>query len=172
MSATGLDVFDKTLQTNHSWLDEIMTNIGPNRTRVARAGIGPADCARPASDWVSGASRRSAPHPGRGLYYDQWRANEQPQKWRSLDEFLALVSADLSNVRPVNPTEGGPERCSRCLITMWTLDRSPKCVSASGGLSSAVASKRIGCKPASSVSDSSSAPLPSAHRSRCCHARS
>jgi uncharacterized protein (DUF2267 family) len=31
MSATGLDVFDKTLQTTHSWLDEIMTKIGPDR---------------------------------------------------------------------------------------------------------------------------------------------
>jgi uncharacterized protein (DUF2267 family) len=41
----------------------------------------------------------------RGIYYDQWRASEQPQKWRSLDEFLGLVSADLRNVRSVNPTE-------------------------------------------------------------------
>jgi hypothetical protein len=31
MSATGLDVFDKTLQTTHIWLDETMAEIGSNR---------------------------------------------------------------------------------------------------------------------------------------------
>jgi len=29
MSATGLDVFDKTLQTTNIWLDEIMAKLGP-----------------------------------------------------------------------------------------------------------------------------------------------
>ena len=31
MSANGLDVFDKTLQTTHIWLDELMAEIGPDR---------------------------------------------------------------------------------------------------------------------------------------------
>ncbi len=31
MSATGLDVFDKTLQTTHIWLKEIEDEIGPDR---------------------------------------------------------------------------------------------------------------------------------------------
>ena len=31
MSATGLDVFDKTLQTTNIWLDEIMAKLGPDR---------------------------------------------------------------------------------------------------------------------------------------------
>ena len=31
MSATGLDVFDKTLQTTNIWLDEVMADIGPDR---------------------------------------------------------------------------------------------------------------------------------------------
>jgi len=31
MAATGLDVFDKTLQTTNIWLDEIMDVIGPDR---------------------------------------------------------------------------------------------------------------------------------------------
>lgn len=31
MSATGLEVFDKTLQTTNIWLDEIMGAIGPDR---------------------------------------------------------------------------------------------------------------------------------------------
>ena len=31
MSATGLDVLDKTLQTTNIWLDEIMAKLGPDR---------------------------------------------------------------------------------------------------------------------------------------------
>jgi len=31
MSSTGLDVFDKTLQTTHIWLDELTQVIGPDR---------------------------------------------------------------------------------------------------------------------------------------------
>ncbi len=29
MSATGLEVFDKTLQTTNIWLDELMEDLGP-----------------------------------------------------------------------------------------------------------------------------------------------
>lgn len=31
MAATGLEVFDKTLQTTNIWLDDIMAEIGPDR---------------------------------------------------------------------------------------------------------------------------------------------
>jgi uncharacterized protein (DUF2267 family) len=31
MSATGLDVFDKTLQTTNVWLEAINSKIGPDR---------------------------------------------------------------------------------------------------------------------------------------------
>src|SRR5262245_1972713 len=31
LRATGLDVFDKTLQTTNIWLDEIMAKLGPDR---------------------------------------------------------------------------------------------------------------------------------------------
>ena len=32
MSQTSLDVFDKTVQTTNIWLDEIMAELGPERT--------------------------------------------------------------------------------------------------------------------------------------------
>ena len=31
MSATGLEVFDKSIQTTNIWLDEIMEDMGPDR---------------------------------------------------------------------------------------------------------------------------------------------
>jgi uncharacterized protein (DUF2267 family) len=37
MSATGLDVFDRTLQITHVWLDDIMAELGPDRQRAYHA---------------------------------------------------------------------------------------------------------------------------------------
>jgi uncharacterized protein (DUF2267 family) len=104
MSATGLDVFDRTLQTTHIWLDEIMEAIGPDR-QVA---------------WhVLGAVLRTlrdrlplglAAHLGaqlpllvRGLYYDQWHPRPKPLKLRSAKQFLDEVSGALGGIRPVDP---------------------------------------------------------------------
>src|SRR5688572_7184170 len=105
MSSTGLDVFDKTLQTTHIWLDELMQAIGPDR-QVAWHVLGT----------VLRAIRDRIPlglavHLGsqlpiliRASYYEQWRAPghtlENPP--RSLEEFLAPVAEQLANIRPVN----------------------------------------------------------------------
>ena len=106
MSNTGLEVFDKTVQLTNTWLGEIMERLGPDRQLA----------------WhVLGAVLRTvrdrlplglAAHLGaqlpllvRGTYYDQWQPNQDPQKWRSEEEFLSLVSEKLRNVRPVSPVE-------------------------------------------------------------------
>ncbi|MFL4971547.1 MAG: DUF2267 domain-containing protein [Xanthobacteraceae bacterium] len=103
MSATGLDVFDKTLQTTNTWLDEIMAELGPDR-QVAWHALGA----------VLRALRDRLPlglavHLGaqlpllvRGLYYDQWRPTPDVLKQRSAEEFLEHVSEGLANIRPVN----------------------------------------------------------------------
>jgi len=108
MSSTGLDVFDKTLQSTHIWLDELMQEIGPDR-QVAWHVLGT----------VLRAIRDRVPvglavHLGsqlpimvRGAYYDQWHAPGQTLQDppRSLDAFLEPISAQLSNIRPVNVRE-------------------------------------------------------------------
>jgi len=103
MSATGLDVFDRTLQITNIWLDEIMETLGPDR-QVAWHALGA----------VLRALRDRLPaglavHLGaqlpllvRGIYYDQWAPSEQALKQRSREEFLAHVSDGLKNIRPVN----------------------------------------------------------------------
>jgi uncharacterized protein (DUF2267 family) len=102
MSATGLEVFDKTVHTTNRWLQDIMNDIGPDR-HVA---------------WhVLGAVLRTlrdrlpltlAAHLGsqlpmliRGTYYDQWNPAHRI-KDRSLEEFLNHVKPQLANIRPVN----------------------------------------------------------------------
>jgi uncharacterized protein (DUF2267 family) len=106
MSATGLDVFDKTLQTTNTWLGEIMETLGPDR-QIAWHALGAV--LRTVRDRVplGLAAHLGAQLPLiiRGAYYDQWRPSEQPADWRSLDEFLSIVSGELRNLRPVDPKD-------------------------------------------------------------------
>jgi uncharacterized protein (DUF2267 family) len=102
MSATGLEVFDKTLQTTHIWLDQIMERIGPDRHTAWRVlGV------------VLRALRDRLPpelavHFGaqlplliRGAYYDQWRLGSGMDRTRSGEVFLKHLSEDLAGGRPV-----------------------------------------------------------------------
>lgn len=108
MAATGLDVFDKTLQTTNIWLDEIMQEVvGPDR-QVAWHTLGAV--LRTLRDRIP---RGLSAHLGsqlpllvRGLYYDQWEPENQPDEMRSLDEFLSRVNEQLENIRPVNVQDG------------------------------------------------------------------
>jgi uncharacterized protein (DUF2267 family) len=107
MAATGLDVFDKTLQTTNIWLDEIMEVVGPDR-QVAWHTL--SAVLRTLRDRLP---MGLAAHLGSqlpllvcGLYYDQWEPEKQPDKTRSLDEFLQHISDKLENIRPVNVQDG------------------------------------------------------------------
>jgi uncharacterized protein (DUF2267 family) len=104
MSATGLDVFDKTLQTTNIWLNEIMEVTGPDR-QVAWHVLGAV--LRTVRDRVP---LELAVHLGsqlpilvRGIYYDQWHLREQPERYRTADEFLHRIHDNLGAIRPVNP---------------------------------------------------------------------
>ena len=103
MSATGLDVFDKTLQTTNIWLDEIMAKLGPDR-QVAWHVLGAVLHALRDRLQIGLAVHLGAQLPllVRGLYYDQWRPTEQALKQRSAEAFLDHVSQGLTDTRPVN----------------------------------------------------------------------
>jgi uncharacterized protein (DUF2267 family) len=103
MSATGLDVFDKTLQTTHIWLDEIMAKLGPDR-QVAWHVLGAVLHALRDRLPIGLAVHLGAQLPllVRGLYYDQWHPSEQTLKERSAEQFLEHVSQRLRDIRPVN----------------------------------------------------------------------
>jgi uncharacterized protein (DUF2267 family) len=104
MSATGLEVFDRTLQITNTWLDEIMTTNLPRDRKLAWHILGAV--LRTIRDRVpvNLAAHFGAQLPllVRGTYYDQWRPSEAPKAWRSTDEFLAIVSAELSSLKPVD----------------------------------------------------------------------
>ncbi|TIS96424.1 MAG: DUF2267 domain-containing protein [Mesorhizobium sp.] len=106
MSATGLEVFDKTLQTTHIWLDEIMADHGPDR-RVAWHMLGAV--LRTLRDWlqIELAANLGAELPLliRGAYYDRYRPHHLPTNNRSLEEFLQRVAEEMKSTRPVNPED-------------------------------------------------------------------
>jgi uncharacterized protein (DUF2267 family) len=103
MSRSGLDVFDKTLQTTHIWLDELMQEIGPDR-QVAWHVLGAVLRVLRDRLPVELAAHLGAQLPMlvRGAYYDQWRPADQPQRLRTREEFLERIGQELANTRPVN----------------------------------------------------------------------
>jgi uncharacterized protein (DUF2267 family) len=105
MSTTGLDVFDKTVQTTNIWLDEIMARMGPDRHvawHILGAVLRTLRDRLPLDD----ATHLGAQLPllVRGLYYDQWHSPSTIHKERHQEEFLARVQ-EGRDIRPVNVQE-------------------------------------------------------------------
>ncbi|WP_407167154.1 DUF2267 domain-containing protein [Bradyrhizobium sp. ORS 111] len=106
MSATGLDVFDRTIHLTNVWLDEIMATL-PRDKQLAWHVLGAV--LRTVRDRVP---LNLAVHLGaqlpllvRGTYFEQWRPSETPRTWRSQQEFLALISAQMNSDKPVDSAE-------------------------------------------------------------------
>ncbi|CDX22488.1 conserved hypothetical protein [Mesorhizobium sp. ORS 3324] len=103
MSATGLDVFDKTVQTTNIWLNEIMDDLGPDR-QLAWHTLGVV--LRTLRDRLPaelGANLAAElPLLVRGAYYDQYKPSDRPRRDRSVEEFLHPVADGLKSGRPVN----------------------------------------------------------------------
>ncbi|MDQ8729357.1 DUF2267 domain-containing protein [Bradyrhizobium sp. LHD-71] len=106
MSASGLDVFDKTLQTTNIWLNEIQAEVGPDRQvawKVLSVVLHKLRDRLP----VTLAVHLGAELPllVRGVYYDQFQPSKQPTDW-DRDAFVAEVQRWLSDIRPVNAEQG------------------------------------------------------------------
>lgn len=104
MSATGLDVFDKTLETTHIWLNEIMTDLGPDRQvawKVLSTVLHKLRDRLP----IGLAAHLGAQLPllVRGVYYDQFEPSKLPTECNSMEEFVGEVAEWLQDTRPVDP---------------------------------------------------------------------
>ncbi len=104
MAATGLDVFDRTLQATNTWLAEIMEHAGLDRPAAWQA-LGAVLHALRDRVPVELAVHVGAQLPllVRGLYYDGFSTAHEPDKARSVDAFLERVGARLHGGQPAEP---------------------------------------------------------------------
>jgi uncharacterized protein (DUF2267 family) len=104
MSASGLDTFDRTLETTHVWLNEICNDLGPDK-QVAWKVLSTVLHKLRDRLTVNLAAHLGAQLPllVRGIYYDQFEPGKMPSEVRSRDDFLGEVAEWLSDTRPVDP---------------------------------------------------------------------
>ena len=100
MSATGLDVFDKTLQTAHIWLDEVMEMIGPDRHTAWKV---LSTVLHKLRDRLPPDLAAQLPLLVRGAYYDLYEPAKQPSDLNTAQEFVEEVARWLSDTRAVDP---------------------------------------------------------------------
>ena len=106
MSANGLEVFDKTLETTHIWLKEIMADLGPDK-QVAWKVLSTVLHKLRDRLTVNLAAHLGAQLPLliRGVYYDQFEPAKLPSECNSREEFVAEVAEWLTDTRPVDPDD-------------------------------------------------------------------
>ena len=106
MSATGLQVFDRTLQITNIWLNEISEQIGCDR-KLAWAALGAV--LRVLRDRlpvnVSAHLAAELPILVRGAFFDHYQPGRQPTSLRNSEQFLEEVEQQLAGQRPVEVAE-------------------------------------------------------------------
>jgi uncharacterized protein (DUF2267 family) len=104
MSTTGLNVFDKTLQTTNIWLNDIMSELGPDRQvawKVLSTVLHKLRDRLPLG--LAAHLGSQLPLLIRGVYYDQFEPGKLPSECNSREEFVAEVAEWLADARPVDP---------------------------------------------------------------------
>lgn len=104
MAATGLEVWDRSIQLTHIWLDEIMEETGEDRQAAWHA-LGAVLRALRDRLPVEVAVHLAAQLPlmVRGTYAEQWHIAGTPAPVRGMEDFLDLVGAHLGRGRAIGP---------------------------------------------------------------------
>lgn len=97
MSATGLEVLDKTIHETNGFVRVVMRELETDDRRIAFGALrGALHALRDNLD-IQTSAQLSAQLPMlmRGLYYEGWSPQSAPAHARHLDEFLARISQQL-----------------------------------------------------------------------------
>lgn len=93
MSSSGLEVFDRTIQTSHIWLKGMMEELGWEDRHKAFQGLRVTLHALRDRLPVEAATHLGAQMPiliG-GFYYENWKPANKPLKERHKEEFLSHI---------------------------------------------------------------------------------
>jgi uncharacterized protein (DUF2267 family) len=107
MSATGLSVFDSTIEKTNVWLNDILNRLGWQERHRAYHALRAVLHALRDRLTVTEAADLAAQLPLliRGLYYEGWHPSGKPIKERKKEEFLDHIRAAFRGDIDVDPEE-------------------------------------------------------------------
>jgi uncharacterized protein (DUF2267 family) len=107
MSATGLAVFDETVQKTSTWPKEISQTLGCDRHRAYQALRAVLHCLRDRLTIDEAAQLGDQlPMLIRGIYYEAWHPAGKPENIRSREDLLAWIAKHLAYVS-IEPENAG-----------------------------------------------------------------
>ena len=115
MSATGLDVFDTTLQKTHIWLNDLMQVLGWTDKHKAYLALRSTLHALRDRLTVEEVAQLGAQLPMliRGFYYEGWDPTGKPLRERHKEQFLAHIEQAFRGDDRIDP-----ERVARAVFTV------------------------------------------------------
>ena len=107
MSATGLDVFDTTLQKTHIWLKDLMQALGTEDRQRAYLALRATLHALRDRLTVEEVAQLGAQLPMliRGFYYEGWDPTGKPLRVRHREQFLERILQEFRRDDDIDPEE-------------------------------------------------------------------
>jgi uncharacterized protein (DUF2267 family) len=107
MSATGLDVFDTTIEKTNSWLNDVMYKLGWQDRHTAYLALRATLHALRDRLTVQEVAQLGAQLPMliRGFYYEGWNPTGKPLRERHKEQFLAQIERQLRGDDRIDPKE-------------------------------------------------------------------